>query len=165
MILNGGQQLDTSSAQRAASLFSTKNGLSNKAKSELIFVCKSFVLFYNTCATRSEEYDILQVFDLFDANMQMQAIAGAEMGSIGLETDALYLYKVVPYIATLYNQEDRIKQLSKKEKENELLKRELKKQIERVKQAEIKAQELMDRDRRYGTSSSLYSSGSQIGRC
>lgn len=160
MILDGEQQLDISSIQRAASLFATKNGFSEKGKSELIFVCKSFALFYNTCASRSEGYNLLQVFDLFDTNMEMQAITGAEIGNIGLETDALALYKLVPFIANLYNQENRLKQLSKKEKENELLKKELKKQIERTKQAEKEAQEAVERAKR----SSYYSSYSN-GRC
>lgn len=170
MILDGEQQLEISSVQRAASLFATKNGLSDKAKSELIFVCKSFALFYNTCASRSEGYNLLQVFDLFDTNMEMQAIAGAEIGNIGLETDALSLYKLVPFIANLYNQENRFKQLSKKEKENELLKKELKKQIERTKQAEKEAQEAIERARRSSYHSS-YSGGScgsssySSGRC
>lgn len=163
MILDGEQQLDISSIQRAASLFATKNGFSEKAKSELLFVCKSFALFYNTCASRPEGYNLLQIFDLFDTNMEMQAIVGVETGNIGLETDALSLYKLVPFISNLYNQENRFKRLNKKEKENELLKKELKKQIEKTKQAEKEAQEAIERAKY----SNNYSSGFSYsnGRC
>lgn len=159
MIINSEKELNLESVERAVKIFSTKNELGEKVVKELLFICKQFVYFYNLCSKADNQYDIEQVFELFEMNLRTQADAGMNMGGIGLQTDAISMYKLIPYIQKLSQSKKKVSN-----KENTILKAELKKQIEKARKAEEEATRLKKSyESHHYSSGSSYSSGSCSG--
>lgn len=87
--------LDKGKVLSDVEMFSTNNNLTKEEKTELIFLCTSFVKFYN----KNIDLNIFEIFELFDFMINTRISPGT---APGLQTRANLFYKNVESIKTLY---------------------------------------------------------------
>lgn len=92
---NNGYKFNVENIEKEVQVFCDKNQLSEQLSNELIYVCKSFCLFFNHCVSAKSKYDINQILDLFMSNLSMQA----EAFGTGLSTSAGDMFVYIPSIA------------------------------------------------------------------
>lgn len=167
MILGNNSLVDVAELSHGVEGFCSKNQLPEQLTKELIYIAKTFGSFINVCQKAKNEYEFNDIVALFESNLHVQA----EAMCIGLQTDAIILYKSIPCIASLIAeyqdtaQNVRIKELEKalKAKDEKMKAKEeaLKRSEKRLKKLEQDAKDKMEEAARYRRSySSSYSSSS-----
>lgn len=162
---NNGFKFNIENIEKEVKSFCDKNQLPEQLSTELLYVSKSFALFFNHCVSAKEKYDITQILDLFYTNLHMQA----EAFGIGLGTSAGEFFLYIPLFAKKINELKELDILdTMKEKEARLAQKErsLKESMKRVNDTEATLKEReKEIDKKLKSLKGNSSGGSSYGNC
>lgn len=96
-IINGPEKLSKDKIIESAKEYAKENSLTKEELDELIFICDSFVKYYNTLSNKSHSYSPKMVQESFDIMMNTVSKNWA-----GLSTRANLFYKQIPELEKIF---------------------------------------------------------------
>lgn len=164
--------LDVDMICKEADDFCKENELSGQLCKEVMFMCKAFALYFNNCQKSKNKYEFNILVESFESNVTIQA----ESLGTGLKPLSKNLYKIVPSIKAIFDEDTKGGQ-SVKEKELdaklsklgslEEYERRLKNREKGIKAAEAKVKQIEEEAKQEirRAKSGYYNSSYSPGRC